>query len=69
MKRLNNMLENVRMQNVFLVAAVLLFGIAIFFAEASDGLRSTPQLAFPSLGFAVAGGLALLASAIAKRDA
>ena len=67
-ERLKIMLKNARMQSVFLVAAVLLFGTAVFFADASDGLRSRPQLAFPSLGFAVAGGLAFLASAVAKRD-
>jgi hypothetical protein len=63
------------MRNLFLLTALLLFVIALFFALTSEptllgGLRpNSPNIigASATLGFAIAGGLALIAAAISDR--
>lgn len=62
------MFERLAMRVLFLGAAVLLFVIAITMARNGVGSEYKTQAGLPSLGFAVAGGLALLAAAVVRTD-
>lgn len=57
------------LQKLILPGAIVLFGISIFFAQANSGPghESSLQLGLASCGFAIAGGLALVAGALVKK--